>query len=863
MMRAYRLLLRLYPASFRHEYGHDMCLMFAERRRQARGWAVIGLWFDVTFEVLANAALVHWDFLQQDVRYAARTLARSPGFTFTAILMISVGIGATTGAFSITDFVLIRPLPFPHADRLVKLWEKHPGYSRTNLSPANYRDMTRVATSLISAAAFRTMSANVAEYGDPERLEGVATTADLFAVVGVQPAVGRSFTAADDRDGAPGTVIISDGLWVTYFGRDVNIIGRAITLNDEPFVVIGVMPRDFYFPTRDTQIWIPIRFAEAEFRDRNNNFLEAIARLRDGLTLRQANAEIDLIAAQLRQKYPAENEHTDASLIALRDELSPQSRDLLFALCSAALCVLLIASANLANLLLGRALERRRELAVRTALGADRDRLARQLATEGVLIAGVGGAIGLCVAVAAVQLSTRLVPHSLPIAETPALDLRLLLFASALTATTGLGFSLFPVLPLREGGVMIALRESARGGGGSKDHLRSMLVVAEIVASIVLVTSSGLLLRALWKLQHTDPGFRTENVLTVTTRLPVPKYSQTAKRVTFYDRVLAEVRALPGVTSAAYISFLPIIMRGGIWPVKTSDQAPDRLDSNTASLRYVTPGFFASMGIPIRSGRDVSERDTFGQPWVAIISESLAKRHWPGRDPIGRHFEFALHDRVVVGVAGDIRVRGLEGTSEPQVYVPYKQVPDGSILFYTPGELVIHSADATNSDKIRPSIRAIVRQADPQQPIASIRTMAEIVETDTAPRAVQVRAIGTFAAIAVLLAGIGIHGVLSFAIGQRTQEIGVRVALGARWADILSLVVRRAVVLTFMGLVPGVGLAYTAGRSMQALLAGITPADVPTYAAAIGVTIVMTAVGSVRPTIRALGVDPITAIRTE
>ncbi len=710
-MRAYRWLLHLYPASFRHEYGADMADIFNRRRRDAGSrLARAALWIGACFEVLGNAALVHADILKQDLRYTARTLRRSPGFAITAVLVVALGIGATTAAFSITDFVLIRPLPFPHAEQLVKLWERTPGYSRMELSPANYRDWKAASRSFASMGAYSTTSLNMIGKGDPQLLEAGTFTASVLNTLGVRPLLGRPSSEDDDRTGAPRTALLSYHLWQAVFGGDPAVVGSHIVLADARYTVIGVMPPAFNLPESTVDLWTPFPFSEEDYQDRNNNYLTAIGRLRPGVSIDQARAEIAVIATQLQQKYPKENGHTDSTLIKLQDDVSVRSRLLLQALAGAAFCVLLIACANLANLLLARALGRRKELAVRTAIGAGRERLARQLMTESLLLAWVGGAIGVGFAATAVPLLAQLVPTNLPTAGAPSVDLRVLAFAALLTALTGIAFGMVPVW--RAGGDkdLDGLREGSRSGGGRMERLRSALVIAEIIASIVLLISSGLLMRAMWRLQAIDPGFRVQHVLTMRTSLPLPKYASTVKRVAFYDQVLSEIRALPGVSNAAYISYAPIVMGGGIWPVSVGGQEQTRAEEHRASLRFITPGFFDTLGVPLREGRSVSESDTPDRVFVAVVSESFVKQFLPAGDPIGRHFTFGLSDRTIVGIVSNVRARGLEIPSEPQVYLPYQQVADDSLIGYNPKDLIIHAS--VDTSVLMPSVRAIIRRAD-------------------------------------------------------------------------------------------------------------------------------------------------------
>jgi putative ABC transport system permease protein len=859
----YRWLLRLYPASFRNEYGREMQAVFSRQRRDASSPAgLAALWLRVITDTCINAAAVHWDILAQDLRYTVRTLARTPAFALTALVVVSLGVGATTAAFSITDFVLVRPLPFPDADRLVKVWEERPGFPRMELSPANYRDWKKMVASYQAFAAYRGLSVNLVGASEPLRIQGAVFTADLLDALAVQPFLGRAFTVADDLDGAPGTVLLSYGLWQREFGGKVSVVGTTVRLDDQVFTVIGVMPRHFHFPSRNAQLWTPMRFAAVEFEDRNDNYLYAVARLRDGVSLDAARTEMSLLAARLQQQYPKENEHTRASVIRLRDELSQQTRLMLAALVGAASCVLLIACANLANLLLARAIGRRREMAVRVALGAGRERLVRQLLTESLLLTGVGGVLGIALAALTVPVLSRLVPPTLPIAATPSIDLRVLAFAAVVTTLTGAAFGIFPLFQQDRDRAGEGLREGARAVGGRRERLRGALVVAEITASVVLLVTCGLLLRALWRIQAVDPGFTTERALAVRTSLPMPRYETPAVRSRFYARVLSEIRALHGVSRAAYISFLPLSdMRGGIFPVGIGGMLQDRRQNHVAFLRYVTPGYFETLGIRLQRGRDVSESDTNDRQYVAVVSESFAKRFFPGQDPIGRRFNFARADRVVIGVVGDVKMRGLTRVSEPQVYVPYQQMPDGILEWYAPKDLVIR----TTGDPVAlvPAVRAIVHAADPDVPLSEVQTLEQLVGGETASRVAQLRVLGGFALVALLLGGVGIHGLLAFAVSARSAEIGVRMALGARRADIVSMIAKRSVMLAAIGIAAGVALAYVAGRAIQSLLAGVTPGDGLTFGVAIGLTLAMVAAGSLRPALRAARVDPVAVMRLD
>jgi putative ABC transport system permease protein len=859
-LRFYRALLRLYPAGFRTEYRHELCAAFAERAREYAGpLAPVRRVLAAITDVVPNAAAAHADLLRQDLRYAARSLRRTPGFAVTAILVVALGVGANTAAFSLADFVLVRPLPFPESDRLVKLWQRTPGYSRMELSPPNYRDWKATATSLDGMAAYNRRAVNLVGTAEPRRLETAAVTPDLFRVLGVPALAGRVIVPADSANDQ--VVVLSHALWQTHFGADPGVLGSVVRLDGTPFTVIGVMPPSFRFPDRSIEAWTPLLFSGDDFLDRTNNFLEVVARLRDGVSVEQAGRELALVARRLEQQYPKENAETGALVVGLRDEVSERARLLVLALCGASLCILLLACANLASLLLARATHRARELAVRAALGAGRERLVRQLVTESITLAALGGAVGVGLAVAGVPLLARLVPSTLPIAELPSVDLRVLVAAALLVALTGLAFGIGPAIRAGRSRGLDALRDGARAGGGRTQRVRAVLVTIEVAASVVLLVSSGLLIRAVVRIQATDPGFRAENVLTLRTALPWPKYAVTARRDEFYRRVLEGVRALPGVRSAAYVTGLPMNMRGGVWPVAITGDEVVRDASNSASLRAVTPQFFATLGIPLRAGRDVTESDTRDRPFVAVVSESFATRYWPNESALGKRFRFALDERTVVGVVGDVRVRGLERPSEPQVYIPAAQMRDSSLVFYPPKDLVVRATVPTAA--VLPSIRRIVAAADPEQPVSNVRPLSAIVADETASRVTQLRLLGALAAVALLIAGVGIHGLVAFTGARGTRELGVRRALGEPAGSFVRRVLREGMGLALAGVAAGVVVAYVAGRAMGALLFGVQPGDPATIAAASALCFATAVVGCLRPAVRAARVDPIEALRGE
>ena len=653
-------------------------------------------------------------------------------------------------------------------------------------------------------------------------------------------------------------MVLSYGLWQTRFARDPGVLGKTLLLDGTPYVVIGVMPQTFFFPTREAQLWTPLRLVEEDYLNRNNSYLEAVGRLANGVTFEEARADLDVVVARLARDYPDTNEETGVSFFRMRDNFSPRFRVMLQALCGASLCVLILACANLGNLLLARAGARERELAVRSALGAGKERLVRQLATESVVLAVLGGAAGVLVAVVAFPLLTLMVPWSLPIASQPTLNLRVLGLAALFTALTALGFGLVPAIRTGRRAAMTVLRGRS---GGRKKRYRSVLVGIEVAASVVLLVSAGLLIRAMLRVQAVDPGFRTEQTLTLRTVLQKPKYDSAYTREQFYQRVLTEVRRLPGVQSAAYTSGIPMVMWGGIGRVITPGQEVQRDGDYLVSRRYVTPQYFSALGVPLLKGRDLEEADAAGQRRVAVVSESFVKRYWPNEDAIGKGFLFQDSLATVVGVVGDLKVRGLERASEPQMYFPTTLAPAGALTFYDPKDLVIRASGSPLD--LLPAVRAIIGSVDPEQPISDVMTLSDVLEQQTAPRAAQVRILFALAALALLLAGLGIYGLLAYTVTQQRQEIGVRLALGAEPGRIARAILWSGMVVVLVGMLPGLAVAFAAGRSMSSLLFGVAPADPATMLAAAGLCIVMSVSGALVPALRAVRVSPLSVMRAE
>jgi putative ABC transport system permease protein len=807
----------------------------------------------------------HIDILWQDLAWSLRTLRRSAAFTLTAVVVAAFGIGGNTAAFTLLDYVLLRPLPFSHPENLVKVYQTQSmaGGSQIPVSPANFRDWQTMNKSFESLGGYTARVLNLSGQGEPQQLSAVAVTAGFFHVLGIQPAIGRGFNADDEREGAPGTAVLGVDLASALYGNAVGALSRVIRLDNQPFTIIGIMPAGFAFPTRDAQLWIPLQFSADMFTDpdnRANLSVTAIGRLRTGISNNQANLDLGRIAAQLQQAFPKENNGIGAGAMKLQDVISPKAKMLVIAVFGAASCVMLIACTNLAGLLFARFSARQREVVVRMAIGAGRLRLLRQLFTENFVLALLGGVLGLVLAVSMIPALARLVPEALPVSGVPQVDLRVFVFAVLLTIATCIAFGAVPTLRASRQIDATALRTKSALGSRS-DRLRTALVLAEIVCTVTLLVSAGLLLRALWRVQKMDPGFHADNVLALRTRLSMPKYSEQLRRTQLYSSILSKTKALSGVESAAYTSFIPMVFGGGIFPVTTLETRASGETVAQSSIRYVTPDFFTTLGIPIVQGRGISDHDTSTAPFVAVVSESLARKLWPGQNPLDHPVNVTFHDRKVVGVVRDIAVRGLEQVSEPQMYLSFQQMADGELPFFVPKDLVVRLTH--NTDAIVPALRRVIHEADPELPVSNVQMVKDIVYSQTASRRAQLRVLGAFGVLAFLLAGIGIYGLLSFAVSVRTPEVGVRLALGARPGEILNMFLRKGIVLSCAGVAIALPLSYFAARSMSALLFGVQPGDPLVYAAAALLAVGLALGGSLVPAIRAARVNPAITVRAE
>jgi putative ABC transport system permease protein len=801
--------------------------------------------------------------LLADLRFGLRLLRQAPAFTTVAVVALALGIGANTAIFSTVDAVLLRPLPFHNPDRLVMVWEDASYASFPKNTPASgnffeWKARNRVFTDM---AATRGGSANLTADGPPEQVLGRGVTPNFFAVLGVRPLAGRTFTEEEERTGAP-VAIISYGLWQRRYAGDPATVGRRILVNGASYSIIGIMPRDFAFRGRDLDLWTPANFQPAAMTNRGSHFLNVVARLKPGVTLAQAREDMRRVASELAAQYPDTNARVGAVVFPVREEMIGKTDVELYVLLGAAGCILLIACANLAGLLLARAVARRREMAIRGALGAGRGRLIRQLIAEGALLSLAGGVLGVLAAPVGMKVLADLVPANLPSTVVPALDLRVLLFALALSVTTGLAFSMVPAWQATRVSLADALKQGGRGGiGGRGAATRDALVVLEVAAALALLVGAGLMLRTVSGLRAVDTGFRSDHLLTMRTSLPSARYREPGKRLSFYNRVIEGVRALPGVESAAYASTLPFLSIGNTngYEVEGRKQPPG--EAGDALLRVATHDYLNVLGVRLLEGRSFSAADSAGAPPVAVINETLARVYFPKESALGHRITLRGKEplwRTIVGVVRDVRERGYELEMKPGVYLPFAQNQD---TWAVPENLVVRTA--ADPASLTSAVRRVIASADAEQPVAAVRTMETIMALGLEDRRQHMTLLVAFAGLAVLLASIGLYGVLAYSVTQRTREIGLRMALGAAASRVVAAFVLRGLALATAGVVLGLAAAWVLSRTMTNLLYGVTATDPATYAAVAGLLGVVAAAASWIPARRAARVDPITVLREE
>lgn len=800
--------------------------------------------------------------LWQDVRYGARMLIGQPGFTLVAIITLALGIGANSAIFSVANAVLFRPLPFHQPDRLVMIWEQHPkefsGESISVTAPdfLYWREHNQSFESL-AAIAGRTYSLTGA--GEPERLSGLAVSASLFSLLGIRPSIGRGFLAEEEQSGKDQVALISYGLWQRRFGSSASVIGEQITLSGKSYEIIGVMPQGFQIPTGQPDLLVPLPFTARDAENRGAHMLRTIGRIKPEVSIDQAQTEINELMNRLGEEYPQSNAGWTAPLVPLQEQGVTEARPALLVLLGAVGFLLLIACANVANLLLARSVARSREFAVRVALGAGRWRLARQLFTESLLLTVCGGALGLAAAVWCIDFFTRLGPSDIPRLEQASLDWRVIFFTIAIMVVTAGLSSLAPVIRSFRVNLNESLKEGGRGSSKGLRGLRAILVF-QIGLALVLLVGAGLLIRSYSRLTSVDPGVKTDNVLTMYISLPASKYGDDHRRAEFFQNIVARVSSLPGIESAAVTQNLPLA-RSSFFFVLSVEGVPDpppgepRLE---AEFHPISPDYFRTLGIPLLKGRAFDERDSENANPVIIISDSMARRYFSDRDPIGRKIHILANDqppREIVGVVGEVRHFGLDKKTAEEMYVPYQQ--------FAPFTGVLVARTTASPLSMVGSIKEQVWAVDSDQPVFRIGTMEQIFSESVSSQRFNTLLIAVFAAVALLLASIGIYGVMSYSVNQTAHEIGIRLALGAQSQDIIRMVAGKGLVLALAGIGLGIVGAFAMTRLLSSMLFEVSATDTTTFVA-VSALLVFVALGACYlPARRATKVDPMTALRCE
>ncbi len=806
--------------------------------------------------------------LLKDVRYGLRMLRKSPSFTFFSVAVLALGIAANSAIFSIADAVLIRPLPYRDSNRLVMVWEDASayGFPKDTPAPGNFVDWKSRNQVFEDVAALPYGGYfNLTGNGTPEQLAGKKVTANLFSLLGVRVLLGRDFRSEDDVPGAPHVAILSHGLWLRRFGGDPQIVGKEISLNYQKCTVIGVMTREVQFPDRETEIWIPAQFTKERLANHGSHYLNVFARLKPGVSLKTANADLDTIASALEKEHPDSNAKIGAFAVPLREELAGDVRPAILMLVGAVCFVLLIACANVANLLLSRASGRRRELAMRLALGATRGRVIQQMLTESILLALFAGAVGLLLSVWGTKFLAALIPAGIAPTAEAGVDGRVLLFTLFVSLSTGVLFGIIPASRVSQFQLTYSLKQgggqSGVGSGGRR--LRDALVICEVALAIVLLAGAALMIRSLQNLYHLDPGFRADHVLVMRTPLPRPKYEAVARRRAFFDQVLAQVENLPGVVSAGYTTWVPLTNDGGATGI-TIEGKPEPAPGNLLipNVRIISRDYMLALRMKLVDGRPFESRDANGTLPVGLINQTMARNYWPGENPIGRRFKIGTYRDeslwiTVIGIAGDVHQAGLDVPARAEMYLPYQQQDFG----YEPEYLAVR----TSGDPM--ALAEIVRQqiwsVDKEQPVAGVMPLEDLVDENLASRRMQASLLSGFAGLALLLVTLGIYAVLSFAVTQRTQEIGVRVALGAQPRDVLRMIFSQGFKLFLIGAAIGLVAAFVLSRALVHLLFGVSAYDPVSFAS---VTILLAAVALLAcyvPARRATRVDPLIALRYE
>jgi len=798
--------------------------------------------------------------LFQDIRYGFRMLARNPVFTVLVVLILALGIGANTAIFSVVNAILIRPLPYHDPGRLVVIWGANPQKSWYGnlVSFPNFQDWKNQNQVFENIAACRPTRFILMGKGQAQRIQGDRVSSNLFRTLGVQAVLGRTFSP--DEENSP-VVVLSYGLWQRRFGSDPSIIGQTLILNSEPFTIIGVMPPDFWFPVfghiKADQLWMPLEPTTNE-RNRKNNCLVLVGRLRPDVTLEQAQAEMDTISRRLEQEYPDSNTGWTANLVRAHQQVVGNIRPALLVLLGAVGFVLLIACANVANLLLIRATARQREIAIRSALGAGRLRLARQLVTESILLAALAGLFGLLLAFLSIDFISALKSGSVPRLDEVTMDHRVLTFTAVVSLLTGLVFGLVPALQAAGIKVSESFKEgrSIGTGGFRGQRARNFLMISEVALALVLLIGAGLMSRSLACLMNVNPGYDSDSVLTMQIQLPEFRYTQAHQRTTFLQQVTERIEVLPGVQYVGIVNWLPLFKGSQTLPFTIEGQAtPTSGQVPTADCHVASPHYFRAIGIRLLKGREFTEKDGLESPRVVIINETLASRHFPDEEAIGQRLNIDGSSCEVVGIVGDVKHGGLDGQTEPEAYWPYLQYP---WPFFT---LVVRTA--SHPEGIAAAVQNEIWAVDKDIPITGISTLKQQVSASITPQRLSTFLFGTFGAAALVLATVGLYGVIAYSVSQRTHEIGIRVALGAQTSDVVKLVLHQGLRLALIGVVIGLVAAFALSRFISSLLYNVSATDPVTFSCVSLVLVGAALLASYIPARRAASIDPMVALRYE
>ena len=811
--------------------------------------------------------------LLKDIRYGIRSLLKRPGFTAIAVITLAIGIGANTAIFSVVNAVLLRPLPFHNAEELVTLWERNPkqGYEQNPPAAGNYvdwREQNRVFAQMAIYAPSRKFNLSLGD--QPERIAGAAVSTSLFELLGVRPVLGRTFSSEEEQPGNDQVALISHNLWQRHFAADRNPVGRTITLDGKTYTIVGVMPEGFQFPggsgtvlrifTPETaELWVPLALDADTLSQRSSHSLNVIGRLKPGITVAQATAEMDAIQQRLEQQYPTFYVGSHVKVVPLAEQIVGTARRPLLVLWGAVAFVLLISCANVANLLLSRSSTRKKEFALRAALGAGRLRIIRQLLTESLLLSIVGGIAGTLLAAWGVHVLSTIVPPDFPRRGEIAIDGWVLGFTLLISVLTGIIFGLAPAIQSTKLDLIDALKASGRNSAGSshRHSLRSLLVMSEMALALILLIGAALMIQSFLRLRHVGPGFTPDNVLTMEVSLPLNSYPR-ERRPAFFQQLIERAQSVPGVQVVAAAKHLPLSgdNMNFAFDIEGRPFPPGR--SPGADCRFVTPDYFKALRISLIKGRVFSESDGPQAPPVLLINKAMADRFFPNEDPIGKRMQLGINNFAgqIVGIVGDVKHVGLDAEVNDEVYLPYSQAPfaiDMTLLVRTSGDPM----------SLAGAMRNELATLDKQVSIGKVRTMDTIAAESVAQPRFRTLLLGLFGIFALLLASIGIYGVMSYAVTQRTQEIGIRMALGAQVGDVRKLVIGNGMTLALIGVAIGLAGAYGLTRLMASLLFGISATDAPTFAAISAILIVVALIACYIPARRATKVDPLVALRYE